>query len=197
MSCKKKEKNMEKPTDNQQAEQCKEQQAEGAKNEETVKEEPKAAENGSAEMAKDETDWQKKYAELNNAHLRLMADFDNFRKRNIKEKADLIKNASERVITDLLPIVDNFERALKSFEAGNEQGEGVKMIYDQIMRMLKDNGVEVIETEGLELNTDLHDAITTIPAPTEELKGKIVDCIKKGYTMNGKVIRHSQVVVGN
>lgn len=193
MSCKKKEKNMEKPTDNQQAEQ----QAEGLKNEETVKEEPKAAESASAEMAKDETDWQQKYADLNNAHLRLMADFDNFRKRNIKEKADLIKNASERVITDLLPIVDNFERALKSFEEGNEQGEGVKMIYDQIMRMLKDNGVEVIETEGLELNTDLHDAITTIPAPTEELKGKIVDCIKKGYTMNGKVIRHSQVVVGN
>lgn len=150
------------------------------------------------EEKKVETDWQAKFNELNDSHLRLMADFDNFRKRNIKEKADLIKNAGERIITDFLPIVDNFERALKSIEnqeGGEAAAEGVKLIYNQIMTMLKENGVEVISTEG-ELNTDLHDAITTIPAPTPELKDKIVDCVKKGYTMNGKVIRHAQVVVG-
>lgn len=183
---------MKETTENQQAEQ----QTENVSAEEQNAKEAETPENDSAEMAKDETNWQQKFEDLNNAHLRLMADFDNFRKRNIKEKAELIKNASERVITDLLPVVDNFERALKSLE-GTEQCEGVKMIYDQLMGIMKSNGVELIETEGLELNTDLHDAITTIPAPTEELKGKIVDCIKKGYTMNGKVIRHSQVVVGN
>lgn len=153
----------------------------------------------SKEEEKVEPDWQAKFNELNDSHLRLMADFDNFRKRNIKEKADLIKNAGERIITDFLPIVDNFERALKSLESqenGAAAVEGVKLIYNQIMTMLKENGVELISTEG-ELNTDLHDAITTIPAPTPELKGKIVDCVKKGYTMNGKVIRHAQVVVGN
>lgn len=192
MSCKKRDKNMKETTENQQAEQ----QTENVSAEEQNAKEAETPENDSAEMAKDETNWQQKFEDLNNAHLRLMADFDNFRKRNIKEKAELIKNASERVITDLLPVVDNFERALKSLE-GTEQCEGVKMIYDQLMGIMKSNGVELIETEGLELNTDLHDAITTIPAPTEELKGKIVDCIKKGYTMNGKVIRHSQVVVGN
>lgn len=192
MSCKKRDKNMKETTENQQAEQ----QTENVSAEEQNAKETETPENDSAEMAKDETNWQQKFEDLNNAHLRLMADFDNFRKRNIKEKAELIKNASERVITDLLPVVDNFERALKSLE-GTEQCEGVKMIYDQLMGIMKSNGVELIETEGLELNTDLHDAITTIPAPTEELKGKIVDCIKKGYTMNGKVIRHSQVVVGN
>lgn len=192
MSCKKRDKNMKETTENQQAEQ----QTENVSAEEQNAKETETQENDSAEMAKDETNWQQKFEDLNNAHLRLMADFDNFRKRNIKEKAELIKNASERVITDLLPVVDNFERALKSLE-GTEQCEGVKMIYDQLMGIMKSNGVELIETEGLELNTDLHDAITTIPAPTEELKGKIVDCIKKGYTMNGKVIRHSQVVVGN
>lgn len=192
MSCKKRDKNMKETIENQQAEQ----QTENVSAEEQNAKETETPENDSAEMAKDETNWQQKFEDLNNAHLRLMADFDNFRKRNIKEKAELIKNASERVITDLLPVVDNFERALKSLE-GTEQCEGVKMIYDQLMGIMKSNGVELIETEGLELNTDLHDAITTIPAPTEELKGKIVDCIKKGYTMNGKVIRHSQVVVGN
>jgi len=145
-------------------------------------------------------DWEAKFNELNDAHLRLMADFDNYRKRNIKEKADLIKNASERVVVDLLPVVDNFERALQSMEKAEDVAavrEGVELIYNQVMGLLKNNGVSVIETAGLALDTDVHDAITTIPAPTPELKDKIVDCVKKGYKMNDKVIRHAQVVVGN
>ncbi|MBQ0007284.1 MAG: nucleotide exchange factor GrpE [bacterium] len=148
---------------------------------------------------KSEVDWQTKCTEINDAHLRLMADFDNYRKRTIKEKADLIKNASERIITDFLPIIDNLERALASMEKAENVkaiADGVNLIYTQIMTMLQSNGVSVIPTENLPLDTDVHDAITTIPAPTPELKGKIVDCVKKGYKLNDKVIRHSQVVVG-
>ncbi len=142
---------------------------------------------------------EEKLALLNDSHLRLMADFDNYRKRTIKEKADLIKNAGERVIVDLLPIIDNFERALQTMETAEDVAavkEGVELIYNQVQGMMKKNGVEVIATENLALDTELHEAITTIPAPTPELKDKIVDCTSKGYTMNDKVIRHAKVVVG-
>ena len=144
-------------------------------------------------------EWETKYNDLNNSYLRLMADFDNYRKRTIKEKADLIKNAGERIITDFLPIVDNFERALESMKTAedvNAVRQGVELIYNQVMSMMKSNGVAVIETENAPFDTEFHEAITTIPAPTPELKDKIVDCTTKGYTMNEKVIRHAKVVVG-
>ncbi len=142
---------------------------------------------------------EEKYAAINDTYLRLMADFDNYRKRTIKEKADLIKNASERLIVELLPIVDNFERALQTMQDAedlNSLKEGVELIYNQLTSMMSKNGVKVIETENLPLDTELHEAITTIPAPTPELKDKIIDCTTKGYTMNEKVIRHAKVVVG-
>lgn len=145
-------------------------------------------------------EWEKKYNNINDSYLRLMADFDNYRKRTIKEKADLIKNAGERIITDFLPIVDNFERALNSMKTAEDVEavrQGVELIYNQIMSMMKANGVAVIETENAPFDTEYHEAITTIPAPTPELKDKIVDCTTKGYTMNEKVIRHAKVVVGN
>ena len=145
------------------------------------------------------TEWDKKYKDLNDSHLRLMADFDNYRKRTIKEKADLIKNAGERIITDFLPIVDNFERALESMKTAEDVDavrQGVELIYNQVMSMMKSNGVAVIETENAPFDTEFHEAITTIPAPTPEMKDKIVDCTTKGYTMNEKVIRHAKVVVG-
>lgn len=144
-------------------------------------------------------EWEKKYKDLNDSHLRLMADFDNYRKRTIKEKADLIKNAGERIICDFLPIVDNFERALESMKTAEDVEavrQGVELIYNQVMAMMKANGVAVIETENAPFDTEYHEAITTIPAPTPELKDKIVDCTTKGYTMNEKVIRHAKVVVG-
>ena len=128
-----------------------------------------------------------------------MADFDNYRKSTIKEKADLIKNAGERIIVDFLPIIDNFERAIKSMETTEDVAavkEGVVLIYQQIINMLRQNGVKPIETEGSDFDTEFHEAITTIPAPSPELKDKIIDCTTKGYTMNDKVIRHSKVVVG-
>jgi molecular chaperone GrpE len=145
-------------------------------------------------------EWEAKFNTLNDSHLRLMADFDNYRKRTIKEKADLIKNAGERIICDFLPIIDNFERALASMKTAEDVDavrQGVELIYNQVMSMMKANGVAVIETENAPFDTEFHEAITTIPAPTPELKDKIVDCTTKGYMMNDKVIRHAKVVVGN
>ena len=152
------------------------------------------------ENAEEINEWETKYNNLNNSYLRLMADFDNYRKRTIKEKADLIKNAGERIICDFLPIIDNFERALASMKTAEDVDavrQGVELIYNQVMSMMKANGVAVIETENAPFDTEFHEAITTIPAPTPELKDKIVDCTTKGYTMNDKVIRHAKVVVGN
>jgi molecular chaperone GrpE len=145
-------------------------------------------------------EWEAKFNTLNDSHLRLMADFDNYRKRTIKEKADLIKNAGERIICHFLPIIDNFERALASMKTAEDVDavrQGVELIYNQVMSMMKANGVAVIETENAPFDTEFHEAITTIPAPTPELKDKIVDCTTKGYMMNDKVIRHAKVVVGN
>lgn len=193
---KKKEKKVEEAVEQETVEQAAEQPIEGK----PLEEQPQQPAEESKNEEPQAEDWEAKYKELNDAHLRLMADFDNYRKRNIKEKADLIKNASERVVVDFLPIVDNFERALQSMEKAEDVAavrEGVELIYNQVMGLLKNNGVTLIETEGLALDTDVHDAITTIPAPTPELKDKIVDCVKKGYKMNDKVIRHAQVVVGN
>ena len=161
-----------------------------------VKQEAQETETQEAEEI---NEWEKKYNNINDSYLRLMADFDNYRKRTIKEKADLIKNAGERIIINFLPIVDNFERALESMKTAEDVEavrQGVELIYNQVMAMMKANGVAVIETENAPFDTEYHEAITTIPAPTPELKDKIVDCTTKGYTMNEKVIRHAKVVVG-
>lgn len=132
-------------------------------------------------------------------YLRLSAEFDNYRKRTLKEKAELILNGGEKSISSILPIIDDFERAIKTMETAedvNAVKEGVSLIYNKFMAVLAQNGVKVIETADQPLNTDFHEAIAVIPAPTEELKGKILDCVQTGYTLNDKVIRHSKVVVG-
>ncbi|MBQ8674232.1 MAG: nucleotide exchange factor GrpE [Bacteroides sp.] len=137
--------------------------------------------------------------EQKDKYLRLSAEFDNYRKRTMKEKAELILNGGEKTITSILPVVDDFERALKNMETATDVDavrEGVSLIYNKFMTVLGQNGVKVIETKELPLDTDFHEAIAVIPAPTEELKGKILDCTKTGYTLNDKVIRHAQVVVG-
>lgn len=143
--------------------------------------------------------FEEKYNELNDKHLRLMAEFDNYRKRMMRERADLIKNASERVVVELLPIIDDFERSLKAMETAEDVAavtDGVNLIYQKILTLLKQQGVTVIETENQPFNEERHEAVTTIPAPTEDLKGKIIDCVQKGYQMNDKVIRFPKVVVG-
>ena len=131
--------------------------------------------------------------------LRLSAEFDNYRKRTMKEKAELILNGGEKSLSSILPIVDDFERAIKTMETATDVSavkEGVELIYNKFMAVLGQNGVKVIETKDQPLDTDYHEAIAVIPAPSEEQKGKILDCVQTGYTLNDKVLRHAKVVVG-
>jgi molecular chaperone GrpE len=138
-------------------------------------------------------------ASANDKYLRLSAEFDNFRKRTLKEKMDLMKNASESVMINFLPVIDDVERAISAIEISDNletTKEGLNLIYNKFKDFTKQNGVVEMEAKGLILNTDHHEAITKIPAPTEELKGKIVDVVQKGYTLNDKVIRFAKVVIG-
>ena len=137
--------------------------------------------------------------EQKDKYLRLSAEFDNYRKRTMKEKAELILNGGEKSISSILPIVDDFERALKNMETATDVAavkEGVELIYNKFMSVLGQNGVKVIETKEQPLDTDYHEAIAVIPAPNEALKGKILDCVQTGYILNDKVIRHAKGVVG-
>ena len=137
--------------------------------------------------------------EQKDKYLRLSAEFDNHRKRTIKEKAELILNGGEKSISSILPVIDDFERAIKTMETAKDVSavkEGVELIYNKFMAVLAQNGVKVIETKDQPLDTDYHEAIAVIPAPSEEQKGKILDCVQTGYTLNDKVIRHAKVVVG-
>ena len=137
--------------------------------------------------------------EQKDKYLRLSAEFDNYRKRTMKEKAELILNGGEKSISSILPIVDDFERALKNMETATDVAavkEGFELIYNKFMSVLGQNGVKVIETKEQPLDTDYHEAIAVIPAPNEALKGKILDCVQTGYILNDKVIRHAKVVVG-
>jgi len=141
---------------------------------------------------------EEKYNSLNDNYLRLMAEYDNYRKRTIREKADLIRNGGESVILPILAVVDNFERAIKANETATDISavkEGVELIYQQLITTIKQQGIKEIETENVDFNTEFHEAITTIPAPSEELKDKIIDCTQKGYLLNDKVIRFAKVVV--
>ena len=137
--------------------------------------------------------------EQKDKYLRLSAEFDNYRKRTMKEKAELILNGGEKSISSILPIVDDFERAQKNMKPATDVAavkEGVELIYNKFMSVLGQNGVKVVETKEQPLDTDYHEAIAVIPAPNEELKGKILDCVQTGYILNDKVIRHAKVVVG-
>lgn len=140
-----------------------------------------------------------KIAELQDRYLRQAAEFDNYRKRTMKEKADLIKSAAEKVIVAELPIVDDMDRALDNMEKGMDADaciEGFKLIAQKFKNTLTQQGLEKIDTDGQDFDTDFHEAIALIPAPTEELKGKILDCVQTGYKLGDKVIRHAKVAVG-
>ena len=142
---------------------------------------------------------QEKIAELQDRYLRQAAEFDNYRKRTIKEKADLIKSAAEKLMVAELPVVDDMDRALENMEKGSDVEaciEGFKLIVQKFKNILAQSGLEKIETEGQDFDTDFHEAIALIPAPTEELKGKILDCVQPGYKLGDKVIRHAKVAVG-
>ena len=129
----------------------------------------------------------------------LLAEFNNIHKRTIKEKADIIKNASEKAMTDLLPVIDDMERAMQAIEASDNidsAKEGINLIYNKFIKYLEQNGVKAIDSTNADFNTEYHEAVTIFPAPDEDKKGKVIDTVQKGYTMNDKVIRHSKVVVG-
>ena len=141
---------------------------------------------------------QQMVSEERDKYLRLSAEFDNYRKRTLKEKAELIKNGAEKTLTAILPVLDDFERALKNMEASEEtkaMKEGVELIFNKFQKILGQEGLQKIETEGKDFDVDFHEAIAIIPAPSEDLKGKILDCVQTGYMLNEKVIRHSKVAV--
>lgn len=140
-----------------------------------------------------------KIATLEDKYLRQAAEFDNYRKRTIKEKAEIIKNGGERAIESILPVLDDFERALANMAKDENAAEimtGIELIYNKFVGIMKQNGLQKIETEGATFDTDFHEAIAIIPAASEELKGKVLDCVQTGYTLNDKVIRHAKVAVG-
>ncbi len=132
-------------------------------------------------------------------YLFLMADFENYRRRTLQEKQDLIKNGGQKVLDGILPVVDDIERAIDAINQGGDLDslkEGVDLIHNKLMSYLKSNGVEPIVSTGELFDTDVHEAVTTFPAPSEDQKGRVIDTVLKGYMLNDKVLRHAKVVVG-
>ncbi len=174
-------------------------QTEEKQQKEAVQEEAPAAElTVEEQLANMLAEAQQMVSEEREKYLRLSAEFDNYRKRTLKEKAELIKNGAEKTLTAILPVLDDFERALKNMEASEEtkaMKEGVELIFNKFQKVLGQEGLQKIETEGQAFDTDFHEAIALIPAPSEDLKGKILDCVQTGYMLNDKVIRHAKVAV--
>ena len=166
-------------------------------NEETATQENAQENNEEQKSELDEAN--AKIAELSDKYLRQVAEFDNYRKRTMKEKAELIKNGGERVMESILPILDDFERALVNMskdENAKEVLTGIELIYNKFVGVLKQNGLQKIDTDNADFDTDYHEAIAMVPAAVPELKGKVVDCVQAGYMLNDKVIRHAKVAVG-
>lgn len=163
--------------------------------------EAKAEDNLEVEKSKDPLEeLQEQYNQLNDKYLRLYSDFENFRKRTVKERADLLKYAGEDVFKLLLPIIDDFERAQTTMESAKDVAsvkQGVDLIYHKLIKELTSKGLKTMDAKGEVFDSEIHDAITQIPAPSEDMKGKVVDEIEKGYYLNDKVIRFAKVVVGS
>ncbi|MBE0649305.1 MAG: nucleotide exchange factor GrpE [Bacteroidales bacterium] len=160
------------------------------------KEDKKLKKSGSQKKIKELED---KLEEQNDKYLRLYSEFDNYRKRTIKERIELQMSASKELILETLAVVDDLERAIQFFEdhkLSQEAKQGIQLIYNKMMNILKQKGLETIEVQSKEFDTDFMEAITNIPAPTEDMKGKVVDVIQKGYLLNGKILRFAKVVVG-
>lgn len=148
-----------------------------------------------AKLAKSEAD----VADLKDRLLRQMAEFDNYRKRTMKEKAEIILNGSAGVVTDILPVIDDLERAIANSAKSEDYSalkEGVELIYNKLMHILEQKGLQKISPKNEPFDTDFHEAIAMIPAPSEEMKGKVLDCAIDGYKLNDKVLRHAKVAVG-
>lgn len=148
---------------------------------------------------KEEVSLECKYNELNDKYLRLYSEFDNYKKRATKERIDLIKSAGEEIFKSILPFIDDFERAIKANAEATDikaVNEGIYLVYHKVQSICKAKGLEEMNPIGLAFDPEIHDAITKIPAPSEDLKEKIVDVVEKGYSLNRKVIRFAKVVVG-
>ena len=168
-----------------------EEQAAGLLNEnQETPAETSGQQDGSRNLQEELEQAQERIAELEDKNLRMMAEFDNYRRRTNKEKLDLMETAGEKIFTDMLPLIDDFERAIAAID-----DEGVKLIYQKFLSFLDKQGVHPIETENAEFNTDEHEAVTTFAAG-EDKKGKVIDCTQKGYKLGEKVIRFAKVVVG-
>ncbi len=144
-------------------------------------------------------DYENEINELNNKYLRLYAEFDNYRKRMAKEALETRKMAAKDTLSALLPVLDDFGRAKKNAEAADSKeqfSDGVKLVYTKLFNILESKGLEAMETTGEDFDPEFHEAITEIPAPSEDMKGKIIDTIETGYMLNDKIIRHAKVVVG-
>ena len=171
-----------------------EQQTESAQDK-SAEEEPQEEETIEAKLAKSEAE----IADLKDRLLRQMAEFDNYRKRTMKEKAEIILNGSAGVVTDILPVIDDLERAMANSaksEDFNALKEGIELIYNKLMHILGQKGLQKISPRNEPFDTDFHEAIAMIPAPSEDLKGKVLDCAIDGYKLNDKVLRHAKVAVG-
>jgi len=174
-------------------------QEEELQQEVTDEEESPLEEEEAPEEPKKEATTEEKLAELQDRYLRLSAEYDNFRKRTLKEKIDLQKSANESLLEGLLPVADDFDRAMQSLEEAKDVEavkEGMNLIADKFRSFLAQQGVKEIDAKEKEFDTDLHEAITQIPAPTKKLKGKVVDVVQKGYFLNEKVLRFAKVVIG-
>lgn len=138
-------------------------------------------------------------AELKDKYLRSVAEFDNYRKRTLKERAELILNGGEKVLTAILPVVDDMERAIDNGAKTDDPQvlrEGMELIYHKLMKVLESQGVSLIDTNDADFDTDIHEAVAMVPGMGDEKKGKVIDCLQKGYKLNDKVIRHAKVAVG-
>lgn len=189
------------PTENNQTQDeeiLKNQEAADAAMDETAQQEAPEETNAEEQENTELAEARKNIEELNDKYLRLSAEFDNYRKRTLKEKAELIKNGGEKAITAILPILDDLERAVKAPDTSDEvkaMREGVELIYNKFLKVLGQEGLQKMETDGADFDTDYHEAIALVPAPSEDQKGKILDCVQTGYKLNDKVIRHAKVVV--
>jgi molecular chaperone GrpE len=160
---------------------------------------PPASEEAPSQEVSETDQLKQEVADLKDKYIRLYSDFENFRKRTAKEKLELLSNASEDVIKTVLPVIDDLERALKAIgdaEENKAMREGVELVYQKFKKTLESKGLKVMVSIGAPFDVELHEAITQIPAPSEELKGKVVDEIEKGYFLNDKVIRFAKVVIG-
>ncbi len=167
---------------------------------EPSKAEKDASSQAEAEKTKEEDPLEKankEIADLKDKYLRTLAEFDNYKKRTLKEKAELILNGSEKTVVAVLPVLDDFERALKDkSEDPKAIKEGVKMIFNKFVKALESLGVKKIDTQDKDFDTDFHEAVAMVPGMGDDKKGKVIDCVQTGYTLNDKVIRHAKVAVG-